>query len=34
MLAAAGIGGEVKLSREDFLKQFGDLINRFGPKKK
>ena len=33
MLAAVGLKAGGKISRDDFVRQFGDLINRFGPKK-
>jgi thiol-disulfide isomerase/thioredoxin len=33
MLAAVGLPAGGKITRADFVRQFGDLLNRFGPKK-
>lgn len=33
LLATAGLPADAKISRDEFLKRAGDLINRFGPKK-
>jgi hypothetical protein len=33
MLAAVGLKAGDKVTRADFMRQFGDLLNRFGPKK-